>query len=144
MPTISQFAPFKEEEYFKTARQLISGSEEDYPRKLLEGIAKQLKNYLNPENFREFVADQWEIWSLSNAMSNLDYLLKDPKTARKLELVPFLPSRVITAKKILYHGGYCKQIYPSWNNYIETGKKKLSSRLTKYHNTIQSIHGWYN
>ena len=75
-------------------------------------------------------------------MSNLDYLLKDPKTAKKYELVPYLGSRIVTSKRILYHGGYCKSIYTSWHNYVEAGKKKISSKLSKYHNTIQAIHGW--
>ena len=76
-------------------------------------------------------------------MSTLDYALKDPKTYKQLKVVPFLPTRIITAKKILYHGGYSKSLYTSWNNYISNGKSKLSLKLNKYHNTIQSIHAWY-
>lgn len=51
-------------------------------------------------------------------MGNLDYILKDPKAMIKLQLVPYLPTRTITSKKILYHGGYCKSIYISWKKYV--------------------------
>jgi hypothetical protein len=77
-------------------------------------------------------------------MSNLDYLLKDPKAAHKLQLVPYLPTRLTTSKKILYHGGYCRSIYPSWHNYVTLNKKKLTLKLTKYSPTLQAIHGWYS
>ena len=76
-------------------------------------------------------------------MSNLDYILKDPKTVKKLDIVPYLPTRIISSRKVLYHGGYCKSIYKSWNHYAESGRKKLISKLNKYHDTIQAIHGWY-
>lgn len=56
IPPFSEYPPFKEEEYFQMARQLISGSEEDYPALLLEGILKLLQVNLNPFAFREFVA----------------------------------------------------------------------------------------
>lgn len=91
-----------------------------------------------------FVAEQWELWSLGNAMSSLDYVLKDPNTAKKLDIAPYLPTRIISSWKVLYHGGYSKSIYQSWNNYVELGRKKLTSKINKYHNTIQSIHGWYH
>ena len=76
-------------------------------------------------------------------MSTLDYLLKDPKTALRLKLVPYLPTRTITANNILYHGGYCRSLYESWRNYVDQGRKRLSAKLSKYHQTIQAIHGWY-
>jgi hypothetical protein len=121
----------------------VSSSEENYPAQLLEGIAKQLKIQFNPFTFKMFVAEQWDLWSIGNAMSNLDYILKDPKTAKKLDLVPYLPTRIISSRKVLYHGGYCKSIYRSWNNYVESGRKKFTSKISKYHDTIQAIYGWY-
>jgi hypothetical protein len=86
----SEYPPFKEEEYFETARKLVNCSEEDYPPCLLEGILKLLKISINPFSFKVFVNEQWELWSLANAMSNLDYILKDPKAATKFKLVPYL------------------------------------------------------
>lgn len=103
-----------------------------------------LRVNLNPIKFKAFVNDQWDLWSLGNAMSNLDYVLKDPKTLQKLGIIPYLPTRVRTSSKILYHGGYSKSLYESWNSYVENGRKKLTTKLSKYDDTIQAIHGWYS
>jgi len=77
-------------------------------------------------------------------MITIDYILKDPKIAKKLQISPYIPTRISTAKNILYHGGYCQSLYLSWSNYVGKGKKLLSSNIKKYNPINQSIHDWYS
>jgi len=76
-------------------------------------------------------------------MCTLDFMLKDQKIMDDLKISPYLNTRVITSRNILYHGGYCKSIYESWNNYVDNSKKRLATRMRKYNPITQSIYGWY-
>lgn len=63
--------------------------------------------------------------------------------AKKLNVAPYLQTRVITARKILYHGGYCRTLYTSWSSYVDNSRKRLVGRLKNYTSITQSIFGWY-
>ena len=77
-------------------------------------------------------------------MITIDYILKDPKIAKKLQFSPYMATRISTSKNILYHGGYCQSLYFSWNSYVNKGKKMLTGHIKKYNPTNQSIHDWYS
>lgn len=89
------------------------------------------------------MAEQWEFFNRANAIITLDYLLKNAEMGRKLNVAPYLHTRTITAKKILYHGGYCRTLYTSWSSYVEVSKKRLATRLRSYNPTTQRVFGWY-
>ena len=76
-------------------------------------------------------------------MITLDYVLKDAEMAKKLKISPYLATRVITSRRVLYHGGYSKSLYSSWSNYVENSRKHLIPRLKCYTSITQSIYGWY-
>jgi hypothetical protein len=62
----------------------------------------------------------------------------------KLKTAPFLPTSIQTSKNILYHGGYTKSLYTSWNNLLESSRKKLSQSLRKYSTCSQKVYSWYS
>jgi hypothetical protein len=87
--------------------------------------------------------EQWQFFNQANAMCTLDFMLKDPKIMEDLKISPYLNTRIITSRKILYHGGYCRSIYQSWSNYVDSSRKKLIPRMRKYNPIAQAIYGWY-
>jgi hypothetical protein len=102
-----------------------------------------LRVKLSDRQLREALTEQWEFFNKANAIITLDYVLKNAEMAKKLNVGPYLQTRVITAKKILYHGGYCKTLYTSWSSYVDNSRKRLAGRLRNYTSITQSIFGWY-
>jgi hypothetical protein len=43
-----------------------------------------------------------------------------------------MSTKHITSKRILYHGGYSRNLYPSWSNFVKQGRKNLTIKLKKY------------
>ncbi len=65
-------------------------------------------------------------------MVNLDYILKDELYIKKFGISPYLSTKYIASKRILYHGGYSKSLYPGWADYVKQGRKGLQLKLKKY------------
>jgi hypothetical protein len=63
---------------------------------------------------------------------------------QKYNLSPFMNTRVITSKKILYHGGYSVHLYSSWHGYVTNGISKLENKIKKYNVYTQAVNGWSN
>jgi hypothetical protein len=121
----------------------VVSNEQNYKAEWAENIVKKLRIKLSDHQLREALSEQWQFFNRANSIITLDYVLKNSAMASKLNIAPFLPTRVITARRILYHGGYCKSLYSSWSTYVDNSRKRLVGRLRSYNNTTQSIFGWY-
>jgi hypothetical protein len=88
------------------------------------------------------LSEIWELFNNANAIIRLDYVLKDQNYIKKFRVSPYLNTKLITSKRILYHGGYSKELYSSWCGYVRHGKKNLATKLRKYSEITQSVWSW--
>jgi sulfur relay (sulfurtransferase) DsrC/TusE family protein len=142
MPKITNYPSFNHEGYVKILRQFINNYEDCLSTKCAENIFKNIRIPLKHDEMSRFLRELWDLFNKSNAIANLDYILKDETYIKKFNISPYLNTKHISSKMILYHGGYSKSLYTSWNNYLKQGKKNLSLRLTKYCALNQHVHSW--